>query len=581
MCGIAGIATWNGTVNPAALAAMGDSLQHRGPDGAGQKLLGNNHIGFAHRRLSILDLSDAAAQPMSDGSGDVWLSFNGMISNFRDLRRDLAEGGYIFRSNGDTEVIIAAYKAWGTDSFRRLRGMFAFAMWDNSERSLFLVRDHFGIKPLYMSRTPDNLVFGSEVKALLASGEVERRLSTGALRDFLYYRYVPYERTMLQAVEKIPPATYMRFQLNAACDKLVAVAQRKYWTPAVGEENYEPVAFQRAAEELLTTSVENNLISDVPMGIFLSGGYDSATVTDLATRRHDNINSYSIGFTGWERSEHTYAAETAARLRTRHHTTMLDVEVQDIFEEGAQCYDDPFGGTSFWPTKRLAQVARQDITVALGGDGGDEIFAGYNWYPDGTTLDDDSITAYLTHMDWGLMTKDEVAALCFLPCAERSAPGTLLRERVDSEIKSVKALQKLDLETFLPDVVLAKVDRAAMAHALELRVPFLDPDLVDLVFSANASLYKKPGQQKPTLQNIVAPRLGNMLAARPKQGFSAPLENYIPFSTLSRSVLDGQAIRDDVINRHSVEIFVQQGRYRPLLALRFFDAWYSKWMKGL
>jgi len=579
MCGVAGIAKWNGLIEAAQLSAMAGSLQHRGPDGAGQQLLADGHIGLVHRRLSILDLSEAAAQPMSDAHHKLWLSFNGMISNFRELRGELLAKGHVFHSDGDTEVIIAAYAAWGTDSFRRLRGMFAFALWDDTRKTLFLVRDHFGIKPLYVAEQAGSLVFGSEVKSLLASGLIDRTLNANAMRDFFYYRYVPHERTMLRGVEKLPPASYLEYRFNSHCTQLVAKHQRRYWTPAFARERYDEDRFVRQVEEMLVRSVNNNLVSDVPMGIFLSGGYDSATVTEIASRTHGGLNTYSIGFSGWDRSEHQFAAETAARLDTRHHTTILDVEVKDIFDEGAECYDDPFGGTSFWPTKRLCAIARQEITVALGGDGGDEIFAGYNWYPTSGTFSDEEIENYLKHMHWGHMSGEEVTALCTLAPEDRQAPGELLRSCIDGKLGGVKALQKLDLETFLPDVVLAKVDRAAMAHALELRVPFLDPDLADYVFSADERLYQKPGQLKPTLQRIVEPRLGDLLRSRPKQGFSAPLHNYIPFERLANDVRDGYAVADGVLNRGTVEQFISGHRYQSIMALRIFEAWYARWMK--
>jgi asparagine synthase (glutamine-hydrolysing) len=579
MCGVAGIARWDGMVDATRLSAMESSLRHRGPDAMGQQLLAGGHIGLVHRRLSILDLSEAAAQPMTDASRSLWLSFNGMISNFRELRAELVAKGHAFRSDGDTEVILAAYAAWGTDSFPRLRGMFAFALWDDRSKTLFLVRDHFGIKPLYVAEQAGGVVFGSEVKSLLASGMVGRDLHPAALRDFFYYRYVPHERTILRGVEKLPPASYREYRFNGGCDRLIGKRQCRYWSPTFARERYNENRFVAQVEEILVRSVNNNLVSDVPMGIFLSGGYDSATVAEIASRSHGSLNTYSIGFSGWDRSEHLLAAETAACLGTRHHTTILDVEVSDIFEEGAECYDDPFGGTSFWPTKRLCAIARREITVALGGDGGDEIFAGYNWYPKSGTLGHEEIADYLKHMHWGHMSGDEVAELCSLSPQDRQIPGELLESSIDRALGGVKALQKLDLETFLPDVVLAKVDRAAMAHGLELRVPFLDPDLADYVFSADEQLYQKSGLLKPTLQRIVEPRLGNLLTDRPKQGFSAPLQNYIPFERLANDVRAGYAIADGVVNRGTVEKLIASHRYQPILALRIFEAWYARWMK--
>lgn len=579
MCGIAGQLKWNEPVNLAELSAMRDSLSHRGPDSFGSTILNENTVGLAHRRLSILDLSSAGAQPMSDEAGKIWIVFNGMISNFRALKDELLANGVHFKSSSDTEVLIYAYKHWGRAFLNKLKGMFSFALWDQENQTLLLARDQFGIKPLYFTVQEGGFYFASEQRAFRNLPHIKRTLSLPALRDFLFYRYVPGPDTAWKEINTLMPGEWLELTLPAK-NQPPCIKKGRYWAPEFHRERTDPARLKTQISDLISQSVHNNTISDVPLGLFLSGGIDSATLGYFAKEHVNALHSFTIGFDGWPKSEHQAAQEAADYLGLVHSQRIVDVNSDLFFSELAKTYDDPFGGTSFWPTKNLCAFARDTVTVAMGGDGADEIFSGYNWYPkedfDGETTQ--AFSAYLTAMDWGMMSGDEIAALLGLPRAETIPYGHMLQDKVDWKHGGIKALQKLDMETFLPDVVLTKIDRAAMAHGLELRVPYLDTDLADLVFSLHPDALLDQTQHKPLLSSLLPSEFNTMLQQRPKQGFGAPVAQYITFEVLCKTLENSNAVREGFLNRKVINSLIETKRYRSVFAITALASWYDQWI---
>lgn len=582
MCGIVGQLKWGETVNKHQLNMMRDTLLHRGPDDKGTYINNAKFVGLGHRRLSILDLSEKGSQPMSCKSGRVTLVFNGMIANYKALRDELAQCGYIFLGSSDTEVILNAYLEWGRSFLNRLRGMFSVAIWDEGIKCLLIARDHFGIKPLYYTFQEKSFYFASELKAFYPVETISRDISQASVRDFLFYRYTPYENTIWKGIYKVLPGECLTLSYSSWSTP-PRVERYKYWCLTAADHKISETQLLSDVANILDRSVVDNLNSDVPFGVFLSGGFDSSTIAYLATRNGVDVNTYSIGFDKWDKSEHIAAAETASYLGTRHHEEIITIPDDGFFDECARIYDNPFGGTSFWPTSMLCQSVRKDITVALSGDGGDEIFAGYNWYPKQDFCPENSrecsvfFNAYMDKMTWSSLSGEEVTRLLGLNGPDRMGFGDLFHEVVDWSVGGIKALQKLDIETFLPDVVLSKVDRAAMAAGLEVRVPYLDPELVELVFSIDASSYVDPNVHKPLLQRLLPAELAAAVARRPKQGFSAPVGEFMSFNVLASHVLASKVVEDGILDKSEVSRLVETERFHALYALNVFACWYNKW----
>ena len=582
MCGIAGQFRWTHTVDPQQVEQMCDALVHRGPDDSGVYLNPTKTVGLGHRRLSILDTSSKGGQPMVTPDKQVALVFNGMISNYLELRGELLAAGYKFRGHSDTEVVLNAYMEWGLQCLQRFRGMFAIVIWDGRTKELFLARDHFGVKPLYYAHHGSGFYFASELKALYQVNDLPRHFSQTSARDFLMYRFVPGSATIWKNIHKIAPGEYIHVAAGGS-GREPKVSKHKYWQLEPGSNRPDQRLVQQKAQQLLERSTINNLSSDVPHGLFLSGGFDSATLAYMVRKNGEDINTYSIGFEGWEKSEHHAAFDTASFLNTRHHNKILSVPVDGFFDEAGRLYDDPFGGSSLWPTSLLCQNARKHITVALGGDGGDEIFAGYNWYP-GSEAEvgseagfDAALQTYTKAMNWSTLSGSEVADLLSLEKGDITQTGDLFSEQIDRRVGGVKAFQLLDFHTFLPDVVLAKVDRAAMATSMEVRVPYLDVDLVDFMMSLSPDRYLSEQKRKPLLGNMLPAELTQAIELRPKQGFSAPVGHYMEASALWKRLEASKLLSDGIVCAGTSRKLAGNNRFHALFALNVFASWYDKW----
>jgi asparagine synthase (glutamine-hydrolysing) len=559
MCGIAGVVS---SVEPASvelLVRMRDTMRHRGPDDAGIWRSPDAVVGLAHRRLSIIDLSPAGHQPMADASGCLQIVFNGEIYNFEQLRRDLEARGHRFRSASDTEVILAAYQQWGTDCLRQLNGMFAFALYDPTRRWIFLARDRAGEKPLFYRHAPRRFAFASELKALMADPSMSRVLDLGALEHYLAAGYVPGGQCMLQGISKLPPAHALTYDLER--DRLDVW---RYWELPVpaADRAADPEDLVVELQALLRDAVERQLVADVPIGILLSGGIDSSLVTAFAAAASSRpVKTFTISFPG----HGEYDESPHARLVARHFgTDHLELEAEpatvDLLPALARQYDEPIGDSSMIPTYLVSRLVRQHATVALGGDGGDELFGGYYWYNELLRID-----AWRRRLPQTLRSLVAGTAARAIPLGaygrkfllrlgmpgpsrldgsylfDQWTRGKLLK-RTNGAAAAPEAwsplqprpgwshlqlAQAVDFMTYLPEDILAKVDRASMLSSLEVRAPWLDYRIIEFAFRQVPDHLKATPTERKILPRLLGARvLPQGLDLQRKQGFSIPMETW-------------------------------------------------------
>ena len=565
MCGIAGfIDFWDrkrgdSITRGALLKDMCDVIRHRGPDDDGFLL--KDGVALGMRRLSIIDLA-GGAQPISGEDGSVTIVFNGEIYNFQELRPELEKRGHVFKTHSDTETIVHAYEEYGPACLNHLRGMFALAIWDDKKREAFIARDRVGKKPLYYTVTPgQTLVFGSEIKSILEHPDVKREMNLAALDAFLTLGYIPDPLSIFQNIHKLPPGHFLTFANGR-------VHTEQYWDfkfePA---ESRKPEDYIEELRELLNESVRLRLISDVPLGAFLSGGIDSSTVVALMARQMNQpVKTFSIGFHEDSYNELKYARLTAKKLGTDHHEFFVTPQICDIIDDLIWHFDEPFADPSAIPTFMVSKLARDHVTVALSGDGGDELFAGYTHYvvqqsrrtvsslpkalregvmrplsyhlPHGAwgrnflhNISLDPIDRYLDSLSYftqlgrkALYTPEFMSAL-------PSTDGVAQRFReYASRVKTSDPLDRflyIDGKTYLPGDILTKVDRMSMATSLEVRVPLLDHKLIDFVTKVPASLKLAGTETKYLLKHVARDLIPAEILDRPKQGFGIPLEQWI------------------------------------------------------
>jgi asparagine synthase (glutamine-hydrolysing) len=568
MCGFTGIFDMRGgrAISREVLNRMNESQHHRGPDGSGLHI--EPGVGLGHRRLSIIDLS-TGQQPLFNEDRSVVVVFNGEIYNFQDLIPELRELGHTFRTRCDTEVIVHAWEAWGESCVERFRGMFSFALWDRTRETLFLARDRLGVKPLFYSVLPDgHLIFGSELKSLLAHGRLARDIDPLAVEEYFALGYVAEPRTIFEGARKLLPG----HTLSVARGKPLP-APREYWDvhfKAVGK-----ISEQDACAELmlrLQESVRLRMISDVPLGAFLSGGVDSSTVVaTMAQLSSAPINTCSIGFADRAYDESAFADRVAIQYRTRHIQERIEADDFDLIDTLAHLYDEPFADSSAIPTYRVCELARRHVTVALSGDGADESFGGYrryqlhlmeervrralplglrrpvfgllgraypkaDWAPRTfrakTTLESlarDSVHAYFNSVS---ILRDSMRARLFSSPFKTRLEGYNAIEvfqhhaaRAETD-DPLSLIQYLDLHTYLVGDINTKVDRASMAHSLEVREPFMDHHLVEWLATLPTSLKIRTRESKYLLKKAMEPHLPHDLLYRKKMGFSVPLAGW-------------------------------------------------------
>jgi asparagine synthase (glutamine-hydrolysing) len=541
---------------------MAQSLAHRGPDGHGLHCEGG--VGLAHRRLSILDLA-GGAQPMTTRDGKAWITFNGEIYNFVELRAQLEARGHPLETKSDTEVILHLYEELGPDCVQELRGMFAFALWDPDRRRLLLARDRVGIKPLYYARDGDGLVFASEIKALLLHPRVSHDVDEAAISQFLTYQYIPGPRTAYAAIKTLPPAHILVAENGG-------VTLRRYWSLREAPPSPPDPRWREELVSTLEESVRLHMRSDVPVGALLSGGIDSSLVVALAAQGSPHpLRTFSVGFRDRAFSELPYAREVAHRYGTRHAEWILEPEGVEALPALVAHFDEPFGDPSAIPCSAIARVAASHVKVCLSGDGGDEGFAGYDAYRTADRLAlADRVPLALRRLllgpverrvpEWirgkGLMRMlassgaDRYAELMggvdagtrewlldpgFRARTATEHPYERFRalHRSFEALDEVQRLQRIDLETYLPDDILVKADMTSMLHSLELRVPLLDHKVLELAFRMPTSLKLRGGTGKIALRGAFSDRLPAVIRDRGKQGFGLPLAAWLRGDLLS------------------------------------------------
>ena len=551
----------------ALLTRMTEALHHRGPDESGYHV--EPGVGLGHRRLSIIDVA-TGQQPLFNEDGSVAVVFNGEIYNYQSLIPELAALGHVFRTRSDTEVIVHAWEAWGERCVERFRGMFAFALWDRNRDTLFLARDRLGVKPLYYASLGDGrLIFGSELKALLAVDSLSREIDPCAVEEYFSLGYVAEPRTIFVGALKLPQAHTLCVRRGMPVPRPVC-----YWEPRLSLDRQ--VSPEDAVAELtarLDESVRLRMISEVPLGAFLSGGVDSsAVVASMANVSRDPVNTCSISFGDPAYDESRYAQMVADRYQTRHFVDRVESDDFDLIDTLARIYDEPFADSSAIPTYRVCQLARRHVTVALSGDGGDESFAGYrryrlhvaeervrsrmplaarvplfgamgriypkaDWAPrmlraksTFEALARDSVAAYFHSVS---ILRDDTRARLFSGQFRSRLGGynaieVLRRHAALADTEDPLALvQYLDLKTYLVGDINTKVDRASMAHSLEVREPLMDHPLVEWLASLPSSLKLRGQEGKWLLKKAMEPRLPNDVLYRPKQGFAVPLARWL------------------------------------------------------
>jgi len=553
VCGITGFWSFDGGSPDdlqALVASMTACLVHRGPDGDGTWIDANAGVALGFRRLAILDLSEAGAQPMTSASGRFVIVFNGEIFNHIELRRRLESEAAAprWRGHSDTEVLLACVETWGLErAVREFVGMFAFALWDTRERTLSLVRDRAGVKPLYFSRTPKSLLFASELKALDPHPDFERTIDPEAAELYAQYRYVPAPKSIYRGVEKLMPGSILTVSSGGKVSRTqywdaVEVATRQAANPFQGSDD-EAIA---TLEALLSDSVALRMIADVPVGLFLSGGVDSSMVAVLMQRNSTSpIHTFTIGFEDPRQDEARYGREVAQHLHTNHdERTITASEALALVPEMPRMYDEPFADSSALPTHLVSRLARQSATVALSGDGGDELFAGYSHHFLGARLHRRVSavprfarpalgrllrTVPRTRSFGRALTENDPIATYRRGMTHRRPAKPLARtaEIEATRLPPIERMMLHDFTSYLVDDILVKVDRASMATSLEVRTPFLDHRVIEFAWSLPLSMKIREDRGKWILRALLRRHLPDPLVDRPKQGFGLPLAEWL------------------------------------------------------
>ncbi len=574
MCGIVAICSTGSNLSKGTILDMTAELAHRGPDADGVVEMSNCHLG--HRRLQVID-PVGGQQPMWDDSRRYCVSFNGEIYNFRELRRELQSLGVRFYTHSDTEVLLLGYREYGPSVVKKLNGQFAFAIWDQRQASLFAARDRLGEKPLFWAQGPaGELIIGSEIKAILKSNLVRPMLDPTSVDAYLSLIYVPPNRTIYQNIHTLPPGHTLEWRAGV-------VRQSTYWQPSLSTDPIDERDAIGEVRRLTEQAVERQMIADTPVGAFLSGGLDSATIVGLmAGQTNAPVKTFSVGF-GDLINELPYAHTVAERYRTEHHTMQMDIPVGETLSQMSRVYDQPFGDSSNIPTYLISQFASEHVKVVLSGDGGDELFGGYDWYSPLQRQESLPSTSpfcaewyrLLSRLPLGQFRrqastrfKDIRAKQCSPDLwdrhltalsvispkqrarlwgdATRESAEELLRRtyKPGTSINGIDRATDFDLRCYLPGDIFVKVDRAAMAHGLETRSPFMDVELVEFVLSLPSRIRFAGPPLKGILREACADLWPKSIRSRVKQGFGAPIQSW-----LQRP--DVRALHERVFHRQS------------------------------
>jgi len=638
MCGIAGIINIDSNPERLLLEEMCRIMTHRGPDGEGYYIDGP--VALGHRRLSIIDI-EGGKQPLSNEDGTIWITYNGEIYNFLELKEELTGKGHRFKTKSDTETIVHAYEEHGIKCLEKLRGMFAFGVWDDKKKVLFLARDRLGKKPLYYYFDNKKFVFASELKAILQDKRINKKINTKAVADYLTYNYIPFPETIFRGIYKLPPGHFMTVriiqdvknsQIDMKLEERLEISVQQYWDIEYNPDySLSEDDWAVSLREKLQEAVKLRLISDVPLGAFLSGGIDSSTIVALMSMVQDNpVKTFSIGFKEEDFSEIKYAREIAKRFGTEHYEMIVEPDAMEVLPHLAWEFDEPFADSSAIPTYYVSKMARQHVTVILSGDGGDETFAGYRRYlwandmhrydwlpialkkilfgipaalfPEGikgkgmlTHLSRDPFERYAglnTFSDHNylknVLSRDVIADV--KQNYNGKTPNYPYLKKYYDSCKSddyLTKIQYVDTKTYLAEDILTKVDRASMLCSLETRAPLLDHEVIEFAARIPSSFKIDNSETKHILKRAMKGILPEEILFRKKMGFGVPLVYWFKkdLSEYARDILLSQnATQRNIFNVNYIQTLLEnhQKKGRDLSAriwaLLFFEHWCSHWM---
>ncbi len=606
MCGIIGF-NWNDLLRVKKLAAL---VNHRGPDQEGAYT--DKNVSLGHKRLSIIDLSEKGKQPMSSSDQTIWITYNGEIFNFQEIKKELISKGYKFKSKTDTEVIIEGYKEYGTKILDKLNGQFAFCIYDKKKEQLFLARDRIGINPLYYYFDGNKFIFGSELKIIMGAG-IKKEINRFALNYYLMYGHTPRKQSILENTYKLEPGHFMIFDLKNKKIKKYT----KYWGIHLTDEIKDEKLAKKIILEKLDESVKKRLIADVPVGAFLSGGLDSSAVVALMSKYTKNLNTFSIKFDYQDFDESKYAEIVSKKFETKHHVIKFSAkDVKELLPKLVYHYDEPFGDPSMIPTYLVSKVAKQHVTVSLSGDGGDELFGGYNSYKHFRLLNFQKYyPAFINKILYKLFKP--IKNHFFVKPRAFWELGTLPKKHKFARLMSYLSMdefkqitgedpikyyeayggayfrknyldnaQTIDIHTYLPDNNQTKVDRSSMANSLETRPPILDHELIEKATKFHHSLRLKGRNGKYIFKKALEGILPKKVLYRKKQGFGVPLKYY--FRNELKDMVYEYVINfteHNLFDSSFIKKIIAKKKWgrdysRIIWSILIFNLWWQKWMKN-
>ncbi|MDD4576797.1 MAG: asparagine synthase (glutamine-hydrolyzing) [Bacteroidales bacterium] len=584
MCGIIGKISFNTPICQNEFIAQRDTMTSRGPNQEGLYFNSDKKIALGYRRLSINDLSELGNQPISNEDSTILLICNGEIYNSPTLKEELIKRGHHFKSRSDAEVIIHGYEEWGTEILKRIEGMFALGIWDSKKEEIIIARDRFGIKPLYFENTIEGFTFASSLNAITTAKNHQKKFDFSSICDYLTYRYVPSPKSIYQGICKLEPAQF-----------LVLTAQKKIQIQYYWEIEYKPIKMsaaevQKQFEHLLRQSVRKHLMSDVPVGCFLSSGYDSSTLALLMTEENYQPQTFSLGYSDWDESEHLYAQKTADILKLNNRSLIID-QKDFIPENFINAYDEPIADISIIPTFCISNFASKKVKTLFSGEGADELLGGYDWhrkimqtYSQRSIYDrlfrnfnPTALEIYKDYMAMGKFDREELFKL-FSPEQHQNIPENtywFFEQSFRKDFPLLKAIQYMDIRGFMGELVLGKIDRSSMAHSLEVRVPYLDYELFDFLFNLEPDAYFSLVEQKKLLANILKPKLPHVLN-RKKQGFVGPDKYYNRSAFYEQILKKSVLIEIGLLSKKYIQELIFNNDHWRLWKIVILELWWQK-----
>lgn len=605
MCGICGIVELNKDVSTEKLKRLNNEMNHRGPDGDGYWIKKN--FGIAQKRLAIVDLV-SGQQPMSNEDDSIWVTFNGEIYNYPELRKELENSGHHFKTNSDTEVLLHGYEEWGFDSVKHFRGMFAFGLIDLNKDIAFIARDHMGIKPLVYYFDGNTFAFASEIKALKQLEGIKLTKSLDAMDKFLWLQYIPAPQTTYNEIFKLLPGHYITISLNSGLSN-----QTEYWDLKFNPDySKSEEDWLQELDELLSDSVKAHLMSDVPFGAFLSGGIDSTTIVSYMSQHLDRpVKTFSIGFEDEGFDERNYAREAARVCQTEHHEEIVKPDVFGLLPELVSHYGEPFGDSSAVPTYYVSKLARKHVTMVLSGDGGDELFAGYEthraWLDRITLYKENKLKAELRFLYKKYIKNQDIVRngenlpnwLSMINYTTSSMRSALWKDEFRSSVQSplkqfeelfdrtkgfstVNKVQYMDIKTYMTYAILSKVDIASMMNSLEVRTPIIDKVIAEFAATIpqeiNINYSRGELTGKLLLKKLLERKFPKEFIYRRKMGFAMPTHKWIGTDERWRKELNSRLLsKDSNLNEYfekkQIETFINKGLEGPVWLLLFLEEW--------